>query len=159
MIGGPIGGKIAVTDALTALDVHDTVSRMRAAIVFFVLIFLAGPADAALSVCNRSGHAVRVALGRFNGAHWSSEGWWFIEPTKCARLIENPLDARYYYLYATNELFGVWDGDRNFCVTVFKRFSIEGRARCESRGYYRLGFFEVDTGSQLDWTQTVSDPR
>lgn len=132
---------------------------MRLATSLLVLTLVAGPADAALTVCNRSAHSVRVALGRYNGTQWASEGWWFVDSAKCARLIDRPLDARFYYLYATNELFNVWDGEKNFCVTVFNKFSIAGRQRCESRGYYKLGFFEVDTGNRLDWAQTISDPR
>jgi uncharacterized membrane protein len=132
---------------------------MRLLIALVASIGLAGPANAALSVCNNSVHTVRVALGLFNGTHWASEGWRFIDPKKCSEMVAGPLVARYYYLYATNELFGMWDGNKNFCVTVFEKFSIDGRGRCESRGFYSLGFLEIDTGNHLDWIQTLSDPR
>src|ERR1700690_2064061 len=115
---------------------------MRLVIALVALMVSAGPANAALSVCNKGAHTARVALGLFNGTRWESQGWWFIEPKNCTQLVAGPLVARYYYLYATNELFGMWDGNKNFCVTVFAKFSIAGRARCEARGYYRLGFLE-----------------
>jgi uncharacterized membrane protein len=132
---------------------------MRLVLALAALMALTGPANAALSVCNKSVHPVRVALGLFNGKQWASKGWWIVAPKKCAELVTGRLRARYYYLYATDELFGVWDGDKNFCVTVFMKFAIEGRSRCTARGYYRLGFLEVDTGDKADWTQSFSDPR
>ena len=123
------------------------------------LMVLTCPADAGLSVCNKSVRAVRVALGLFNGTRWASQGWWFVNPKRCAELVHGPLAARYYYLYATNESFGMWNGDKKFCVTVFEKFSIAGRGKCEARGFYSLGFLEVDTGSRRDWTQSLSDPQ
>ena len=131
---------------------------MRLILALAALVALTVPAQAGFSVCNKSARTVRVALGRFDGTQWGSQGWWFISPKQCAALISEKLNARYYYLYATNENFGLWDGNKKFCVTVFIKFAISGRANCESRGYYRLGFSEIDTGNRLDWVQTLSDP-
>ena len=131
---------------------------MRRIIALAAFLALTGPAHAALSVCNKTVRTVRVAVGRFDGTRWGTEGWWFVAPRNCAQLIGGKLDARYYYLYATNENFGVWDGTKKFCVTVFTKFSIAGRANCETRGYYRLGFYEIDTGNRIDWIQNISGP-
>jgi uncharacterized membrane protein len=132
---------------------------MRLILALAALVALTVPAQAGFSVCNKSTRTVRVAVGSFDGTHWGSQGWWFVTPNHCTAVIPGKLDSRYYYLYATNENFGLWDGTKKFCVTVFMKFSITGRANCESRGYYRLGFFEVDTGDRLDWVQTIADPR
>jgi len=132
---------------------------MRLILALAALVAMTIPAQAGLSVCNQSTRTVRVALGRFDGTHWGSQGWWFIAPRQCSALISDKLDGRYYYLYATNENFGLWDGYKKFCVTVFTKFAITGRAKCESGGFYRLGFLEIDTGNRLDWVQNLTDPR
>ncbi len=118
---------------------------------------LVHPAGAALSVCNKSERHVKVALGRFNGRDWSSEGWWSVAPKSCSKLIAGPLDARYYYLYATDGAAGTWDGGKSFCTAPAGTFTVVGRGECASRGYDRRGFFEVDTGEKPDWTQSLSD--
>jgi uncharacterized membrane protein len=115
-----------------------------------------GPATAAFNLCNKTKAAVRVAIGRFDGTQWTSEGWWTVQPAKCASLINGPLQARFYYFYATDGA-GIWEGKTNFCVAPRNRFKAEGRANCARRGFDRRGFSEVDTGKNADWTQTLSN--
>ncbi|MGZ5988106.1 MAG: DUF1036 domain-containing protein [Rhizomicrobium sp.] len=130
---------------------------MRLVIALAVLIFAAGPADAGLSVCNKSAHMVKVAVGHFNGTRWASEGWWQVATKKCVEVVTGRLDARYYYLYATDGASGTWDGGTNFCVGATDKFAVVGRGACAAHGFDRRGFFEIDTGNQLNWTQALSD--
>jgi uncharacterized membrane protein len=118
---------------------------------------IAWPAMAGLKVCNRTEHATRTALGYFNGAAWVSRGWWTLAPKTCLDLHPGPLDARFYYLYATDGTPGSWGGRFAFCVAASADFSISGRADCVAHGYDRRGFFEVDTGQARDYTQNLSD--
>jgi uncharacterized membrane protein len=60
------------------------------------------PAQAVLSMCNTSAHAVSIAVSDFNGVHWSSQRWWRVAEKKCAELVTGRLDASYYYPYATD---------------------------------------------------------
>lgn len=129
-------------------------SRIAAA---FVFVLMAAPAEARLAVCNSTAHPAKLALGRFDGTRWVSEGWWKIDGHRCATLIATPLDARYYYLYATDGGPGSWDGSRAFCVSNSDSFKIVGRADCAGRGFDSKGFFEVDTGTKTDYTQSLSD--
>jgi uncharacterized membrane protein len=115
----------------------------------------AGPAEAGLSVCNKGKHPARVALGRFDGRDWISEGWWTIAPSRCAAVIAEPLDARYYYLYGTDDASGVWDGRTPFCTAAGGKFVVRGRADCARRGYDRKRFFEIDTGDNLNKVQVL----
>ncbi len=117
----------------------------------------AAPAQAGFNVCNKSNLPARVALGHFDGTHWSSEGWWTIQPNACAGILSGPLNARYYYLYATDGAAGAWEGKTHFCIAPEARFRAAGRANCAARGFDRRGFFEVDTGNKPDWTQTLSN--
>ncbi|HVV66372.1 MAG TPA: DUF1036 domain-containing protein [Rhizomicrobium sp.] len=119
------------------------------------LVAAGGEAQAGLTICNKAKRAARVALGRFDGLSWVSEGWWSIAPGACEALVKVPLDARYYYLYGTDGAAGVWDGDTAFCTSRQEKFSIVGRAACERRGYDRNRFFRIDTGDSLDKVQTL----
>lgn len=117
----------------------------------------AAPALAGFSVCNKTGQAVRAAIGRFDGTNWTSEGWWTVKAGGCTALLTGPLQGRYYYLYATDGAAGIWDGKTRFCIAPDKRFRSVGRGDCTKRGFDRRGFFEVDTGKKPDWTQTLSN--
>jgi uncharacterized membrane protein len=58
-------------------------------------------ADAAsFRVCNKTALPTRVALGRFNGAYWTSAGWWSIASKQSNALLPGPLNTRYYCLYS-----------------------------------------------------------
>ena len=117
----------------------------------------AAPAEAAFNICNKSDALTRVALGRFDGTHWTSQGWWTVAAKTCARLLNGPLQARYYYLYAADGAAGTWEGKTHFCIAPGTKFLIPGRNDCAKRGFDRRGFFEVDTGNAPDWTQTLSN--
>jgi uncharacterized membrane protein len=129
---------------------------MRLILLTLAFLSLALPAEASFSVCNRGAHAAKVAIGRFNGRAWESDGWWTIAPKACARLLIGPLEARFYYLYGSDGGIGSWDGKHGFCVGTAK-FAIVGRGACAARGYERKGFFEVDTGNAPDYTHKLSD--
>lgn len=129
---------------------------MRWILAVLAAMFLASPAAASFNVCNKGSHAAKVALGRFNGRAWESDGWWTVKPKTCAKVLIGPLEARYYYLYGNDGHLGSWDGSFGFCVTSGK-FSITGRGNCAARGYERQGFFQVDTGNAPDYTHKLSD--
>jgi uncharacterized membrane protein len=122
-----------------------------------LLLLGTNPAFAALNVCNKTALSTRVAMGRFDGTNWTSQGWWTIPPQSCAGLLSGPLDARYYYLYATDGAGGTWEGKTHFCVAPQAKFLAPGRAECSKRGLEQRGFFEVDTGNVPDWTQSLSN--
>ncbi len=72
--------------------------------------------------------------------------------------LRGPLKGRYYYLYATDSGAGGWGGGRAFCTSPTRDgFLIVSRANCAARGYERKGFFQVDTGQALDFTQSLSE--
>ncbi len=133
---------------------------MRNALFLAAALLLApgffSSAMAAFTLCNKTKADVRVALGRFDGKAWTSEGWWNVRPAQCATPLNGPLQARFYYFYATDGA-GTWEGKTNFCVAPAKRFNAETRADCARRGFDRRGFLEVDTGRNADWTQTLSN--
>ena len=117
----------------------------------------AAPANAAFSVCNKTTHPAAVALGFVNEKGWNSAGWWNIAPGNCAQLVSQPLNARFYYLYAVHQdIGGAWDGEHSFCVKP-GQFTIQGRINCAGKGYEARRFFEVDTGNSPNWTENLVD--
>jgi uncharacterized membrane protein len=113
-------------------------------------------ARADLRLCNKTDSTVGVAIGYKDENGWASEGWWNIPPRECKTLLEGPLIARYYYIFAVDyDKGGSWGGKATLC-TRNKIFTIRGRTNCEARGYRTTGFFEVDTGEETDWTVTLS---
>jgi uncharacterized membrane protein len=126
----------------------------------------ASPAKADLKLCNNTASRVGVAIGYKdkNGGTkdreaWATEGWWTAEPNKCLNLLNGPLISRYYYVYAVDyEKGGSWGGKALLCIRD-KIFTIKGFDKCEDRGYSRVGFFEVDTGEESDWTISLSGEK
>ncbi len=130
---------------------------MRSLIALLFLGLMSQPALAALHVCNMTKLDTRVAVGRFDGTQWISEGWWKLQPSKCTTVVQGTLKARYYYMYATDSGSGSWDGSRKFCVGMTDTFSAPGRDNCAGRGMDRKGFFAIDTANAPDYTQRLSD--
>jgi uncharacterized membrane protein len=142
----------------TGKALRDTVQHnMRPLLAALAILAFVCPAQAALNVCNRTAHPVKLAVGRFDGAVWSSEGWWSLAPKQCQAVVPGKLIARYFYLVATDGGAGGWGGGRSFCIAADDKFTIPGRDNCAGRGYERKGFFEVDTGQAADYTQSISD--
>lgn len=118
-----------------------------------------GPARADLKICNNTQSRVGVALGYKDTKGWASEGWWNINPQACETLLEGDLIARYYYIYAVDyDKGGAWGGN-SFLCTRDKLFTIRDFKNCLERGYQKTGFFEVDTGEELDWTVSLSGEK
>jgi len=118
-------------------------------------LFAASHAEAGLTVCNKSKHVAKVALGRFDGRDWGSEGWWTLRPGACAAVVPGTLEARYYYLYGTDGDAEFWDGGTGFCTANTPHFRIEGQANCAARGYDRRRFFRIDTRDNLNQVQNL----
>lgn len=110
-----------------------------------------------LRVCNETANTVSVALGYKAERGWQSEGWWVADPGSCKTLYNGRLDARYYYLYAADDVGGgAWEG-KFFLCTRDETFTIFGVEDCLARGYERTGFFEIDTQNRSDWMVQLTD--
>jgi len=124
-----------------------------------VTFFQPTPAQANLKLCNKTVSRIGVALGYKDTKGWASEGWWNLEANTCEVLLEGPLIARYYYIYAVDyDLGGSWGGKAYMC-TRDKVFTIRANKECKERGYQKTGYFEVDTGEEKDWTISLSGPQ
>ena len=117
----------------------------------------ATPALADFRLCNNTASRVSVAIGYRDKDGWLTEGWWNLNARSCETIINGPLAARYYYVYAVDsDQGGEWSG-RSFMCTRSKQFTIRGFNDCLTRGYDRTGFFEIDSGEQKSWTVQLSE--
>ncbi len=87
-------------------------------------------------------HPASVALGFFDGKEWGEFGLVDGGGRRLrGNLIKDPLNARYYYLYALHlEVGGAWDGDRAFCMKP-DRFTIQRAGRIVSTHGYEVSVF------------------
>lgn len=115
------------------------------------------PAAADLRVCNQTKNPINIALGYRAERGWQSEGWWVAGPNNCATVFQGDLSARFYYLFASDDIGGgAWEG-KVFMCTRDQIFTIFGVEDCLARGYERTGFFEVDTQNRSDWTLQLTE--
>ncbi len=125
---------------------------------FGALFAVTAPARADLRVCNETVNLVSIALGYRAERGWQSEGWWQAPPGECRVLYQGDLPARYYYIYAADDVGGgEWNGTYFMC-TRDESFTIFGVEDCLARGYERTGFFEIDTQERTDWTLQLTEP-
>lgn len=131
--------------------------RMKSMLLSAALCVVAQAARADFRLCNNASGRVSVAIAYTNGKRWITEGWWNLKNGACEILMNGPLAAEFYYVYAMDEHGGEWKGDAFMC-TRDREFRIVGRRNCLVRGYDRTGFFEVDTGkSARNWTVQLTD--
>ncbi|MGV3652048.1 MAG: DUF1036 domain-containing protein [Devosia sp.] len=113
--------------------------------------------DGSFRVCNQTGNPVSIAFGYRAERGWQSEGWWVAGPGECQTVYNGRLDARYYYVYAADDIGGgSWDGQVYMC-TRDETFTIFGVEDCLARGYERTGFFEVDTQNRSNWMLQLTE--
>jgi uncharacterized membrane protein len=128
------------------------------ALLAIALTLVASPALAKFELCNETKFPVGAALGYHDGTQWRAAGWWIVHPKSCASLIDAPLIARYFYVYAVHMgPGGRWDGNKFFCIHETDAFSIPYGSPCDGPKLVSVGFFEVDTGSSADYIQRLQD--
>lgn len=98
-----------------------------------------------MTLCNRTDGRIWAAIGRRNQDGWESRGWWLLEASGCARVIDEPLLQTEHFVFG--EMEGVdGEGPRQlvrgadpFCVARSK-FAIAGREDCSASAYRQALF-------------------
>ena len=73
------------------------------------------------------------------------------------RLLTGPLEARYYYLYATDGAGGTWEGKTHFCVAPAAKFLAPGAPIAPGAASTGAAFSKSIPATIADWTQTLSN--
>lgn len=128
-------------------------------ITALLLLAWTSPAQADLKLCNNGQSRIGVAIGYEDKSGWATEGWWNIPGQSCETILRGPPPSRYLYFYAIDyDRGGEWTGASFMCVGD-KSFRIRDTKDCEQRGHKRMGFMEVDTGGERDWTVRFGEPE
>ena len=126
-----------------------------------------------LEICNHSQRRVWAAVGigaknpagqdaaegesaEGDLASVETRGWLSAKPGDCVAILEEPLEARAYYLFAeavdenglaveSDTQTTVWGGEHLLCVSAI-RFVIARQGECDARNLDRRGFYRVETG-------------
>ncbi len=86
-----------------------------------LILLVAGPAHAELSLCNRTSYRMEIALGLEKRANVATRGWFRLDPGQCRQVVDGTLDADIIYVHArTPALYGSPPQPRNgqaeFCI-------------------------------------------
>lgn len=132
---------------------------LAAACAAAALLATAGPAAADFKLCNGTTSRIGVAIGYEDKQGWATEGWWNIAGQACETILRGAPPSRFIYVYAIDyDRGGEWSGTSFMCIGD-KSFRIRDTKDCESRGHRRIGFMEVDTNGDRDWTVRFGDPE
>jgi uncharacterized membrane protein len=126
-------------------------------LVVFGSLFAATEAKADFRVCNMTSSRIGVSIGYRDTQGWLTEGWFNLKANACEAVLKGDLSFKYYYVHAVDyDRGGEWGG-RSFMCTREREFSVRGFENCLARGFDRIGFFEIDTGEQKNWTIQLTD--
>ncbi|HVV62947.1 MAG TPA: DUF1036 domain-containing protein [Pseudolabrys sp.] len=99
-----------------------------AAAIALLGLFAATPAQAELTLCNRTSYRVDAAIGLEKSAVIATRGWFRLDPGECRRVLNETLDADMVYVHTrTPEVYGpgpspqsghasLCVGDRDFTI-------------------------------------------
>jgi uncharacterized membrane protein len=126
-------------------------------LVLFGSLFTLAEAKADFRVCNMTSSRIGVSIGYRDAQGWLTEGWFNLKANACEAVLKGDLTFKYYYVHAVDyDRGGEWGG-RSFMCTREREFSVRGFENCLARGFDRIGFFEIDTGEQKNWTIQLTD--
>lgn len=128
------------------------------------LTLVLSPADAALSVCNRTSFVVYTATAAFGSGGIDVKGWTRVVPGGCAVALAGDLSAPAYYVFARSSRAHsgsprAWGGSINLCVKD-RDFSIHfppGVVQCTDADSSSAGFAPLQTHHMRSWTTTLRE--
>jgi uncharacterized membrane protein len=86
-----------------------------------IVLFSLTPAQAELTLCNRTSYMMEIAFGIEKRANVSTYGWFRVDPGQCRQILDTPLDADMVYVHArTPPVYGSaplpQNGEAQFCI-------------------------------------------
>jgi uncharacterized membrane protein len=138
--------------------------KLGAAFLAAMLLFAATPADAALTLCNRTSYVLYAATAAIKSPQAQTQGWTRIAPGDCQVARKEDLTAETYLVHARSSLAHsgparAWGGNFPMCVrdTNFTLSQSVTMAACSTEGTFALPFATLDTGGRNSWTMTLDE--
>jgi uncharacterized membrane protein len=126
----------------------------------------AGPAHAALKLCNRTSYILYAATATVTNSGATTHGWTRVAPGDCETALPGKLKTQSYLVYARSALAAsgpgrAWGGDIAFCVRdgafALPQKAVGGACAGDA---FSVSFAALDTHGRPDWTMTFDDdPR
>ena len=85
------------------------------------VLLAAAPAQAELTLCNRTSYQMEAAIGLEKRANVTTRGWFRVDPGQCKQVVEGALDVDMAYVHArTPQVYGSaplpQNGNAAFCI-------------------------------------------
>jgi uncharacterized membrane protein len=142
---------------------------MRLAPVLLVLVLLvlglsALPAQAALTLCNRTSYVLYAASAAIQSPKSQAQGWTRIVPGECRLVRKEPLTAESYLVYARSGIAHsgpqrAWGGAYPVCVkdTNFSISQAMTEPYCTADDTFALPFAPLGSRGQSVWTMNFDE--
>jgi uncharacterized membrane protein len=96
-------------------------ARTLALLIAVLPLVAAAPAQADLTLCNRTSYRMQTAIGIEHRANVETRGWFRLDPGECRKVVDGPLDADMTYVHArAPTVYGSTplpqNGEAEFCV-------------------------------------------
>jgi len=126
--------------------------------------FAATPAQAALTLCNRTSYILYAATSAIQSPRSETEGWTRIAPGECQLARKEPLSAETYLVHARSSLAHsgpprAWGGAYPVCVKD-ANFSIKQAVTepyCTAEDTFALPFAALDNRGKANWTMNFDE--
>jgi uncharacterized membrane protein len=137
---------------------------MRAALVLLVLGLMSLPAQAALTLCNRTSYILYAATSAIQSPKSDTEGWTRIAPGECQVARKERLAAETYLVHARTSIAHsgpprAWGGAYPVCVKD-ANFTIKQaitQPYCSADDTFPLPFAALDNRGKADWTMNFDE--
>jgi uncharacterized membrane protein len=135
--------------------------RAGALVCALCFAFCAGPANAALKLCNQTSYVLYAATGARSDGGAVSQGWTRVAPGDCRDVQKKPLTVSPSYLYARSSQAHTgepraWGGQFPLCVKD-TNFVLTTGASCSGDDSFAVPFSAIDTHGLSSWTMTLTE--
>ena len=137
---------------------------MRLVFAALLLALMAAPAQAALTLCNRTSYILYAATSAIQSPRSDTQGWTRIAPGDCQLARKEALTAETYLVHARSSLAHsgparAWGGNYPVCVkdgNFSLKQSVTG-AVCTTDDTFALPFAPLDNRGHASWTMNFDE--
>lgn len=138
--------------------------KLRLLLAAFVCVLAATPAQAALTLCNRTSYILYAATSAIQSPRSQTQGWTRITPGECQLARKEPLTAETYLVHARTSLAHsgparAWGGAYPVCVKDANFSSAQGVTQpyCTAEDTFALPFAPLDNRGKSVWTMNFDE--
>jgi len=138
--------------------------KLRLLLAALVCILAATPAEAALTLCNRTSYILYAATSAIQSPRSQTQGWTRITPGECQLARKEPLTAETYLVHARTSLAHsgparAWGGAYPVCVKDANFSTAQGVTQpyCTAEDTFALPFAPLDNRGKSVWTMNFDE--